>query len=490
MILVLLAGCELNEEVVRRENYTAKIKIREASLDELLGERKFMAAYNKVYTTKEKSRTMMEAQYGFTIVPHGAKVIEADNRTSYTFKITREHNSPAYFENLVINVDSLEQTSAYIVKYTKSTPLSLSNVHGSFYFKGDIHISPIKYNIEPAERTLHCVTATIMMCKEHSSGNAIGPVHVAGPNCNNNEYLYGVTTTTCDMTAGGGSFGGGAGGYSGGDGMGGSGGGGDGEVPTDGDILTPPNNCPRCPDFTTAPVEDMVSEETQSQIPCKKLKSLLKQKYVKGSVNHLKNKLNENLETVYSLEYNQQDKSVSLRPGSSGTRRGVIRVFPTTFGAAHNHPVNQDDDNSCYPMFSADDLFTPYLIAINNSNNIGTIEDYPITNIMVAPNNTYALIPNDMQTLANLSVKFSSDNTILEFNDELRKIYEGHGKPWNVDQSKLAKEFLNFVNGKYNLNISIYQISNDDLYSANPIWSEVIIDPNNPSSTIKKPCNQ
>ena len=490
MTLVLLAGCELNEEVVRRENYTAKIKIREASLDELLGERKFMAAYNKIYTTKEKSRTMMEAQYGFTIVPHGAKVIEADNRTSYTFKITREHNSPAYFENLVINVDSLEQTSAYIVKYTKSTPLSLSNVHGSFYFKGDIHISPIKYNIEPAERTLHCVTATIMMCKEHSSGNAIGPVHVAGPNCNNNEYLYGVTTTTCDMTAGGGSFGGGAGGYSGGDGMGGSGGGGDGEVPTDGDILTPPNNCLRCPDFTTAPVEEMDPNDTSvSPNPCVQLGNLLKQKIVKNGLNYLKNNLQNNLETVYSLEYNKTDKNVSLRPGISGTRSGIIRVYPTTFGVVHNHPVKIEDEDSSYPMFSADDLFIPYQIAMSNSINIQSI-DYPVTNIMVAPDNTYALIPNNLQALSALSVKFQNATAKRKFIDELQEIYEKNGKPWDVDQNTLLREFIKFVNDKYNLDIAIYQASNNDLYGANPNWSKVIIDPNAPNEVTSIPCNQ
>lgn len=32
MILVMLTGCELNEEVVRNENYTAQIKIRETIL--------------------------------------------------------------------------------------------------------------------------------------------------------------------------------------------------------------------------------------------------------------------------------------------------------------------------------------------------------------------------------------------------------------------------------------------------------------------------
>ena len=166
MILVMLAGCELNEEVIRNEKYAEKIKIRESSLDKLLGESKFLTAYNKVYANREKSRTVMEDQYNFTIVPHGAKIIDDGNKTSYTFKITREVSNPNYFENLVINVDSLGQPSAYILKYTPSEPIHSSS-HHSFMFKGDIDLMPINYTTSLSGKDIVCHTATITVSYTH-----------------------------------------------------------------------------------------------------------------------------------------------------------------------------------------------------------------------------------------------------------------------------------------------------------------------------------
>lgn len=489
MILVMLAGCELNEEVIRNEKYAEKIKIRESSLDKLLGEGKFLTAYSKVYANRDKSRTAMEAQYNFTIVPHGAKVIEDGTKTSYTFKITREISNPDFFENLVINVDSLEQPSAYLLKYTPSEPSHPSS-HNSFTFKGDIKLTPIVYDVSEMGKDIVCHTATIMMCNEPWTNGGSTEPHAATAQCNNPNHLFSVTTTTCDVVAGGGSMGAGAGQYTGGNntgGQSGSGGGGD-DTPTDGSS-NPPSNCPRCPNIITVPVEDVASEEAPVQNPCVQLKNLLKQKFVKSGLNYLKNNLETNLETVYSLEYNKTDKSVSLRPGISGTRSGLVRVFPTTFASIHNHPVKTGDDESSFPMFSADDLLTPYEISLSNNSYSDSSFDYPVTNIMVVPDNTYALIPNNLQALSVLSAKFQNSESKTKFVNELKKIYRLKGDPWNVDQNTLAREFLKFVNEKYNLDISVYQISNNQLYSTNPTWSKIIIDPDNPTDIKKIPCN-
>jgi len=482
-ILIALFGCELEQDAIQKNSYQEKVKIRRSTFDALLKERNFVNAFSKLSQGQNKglqSKTVMEAEYGFTIMPNLAKVIESAGSTSYTFKITREINSIDYFENLVIDTDSLGQTNAYILKYTPSEPLAPA-AHNSFNFTGRVKITPITYNTDEIGKTTICVTAQILMCDQAWSSTNTG-VHVATNDCQDQNHLFYAPVTTCysvNGDIGGGDFG---------DDPGVivpiGGGGGDGSPPTNGD-LTPPNNCPRCPIIITAPVEDVPPTPTQPN-PCVKLGKLIQQKKVKSGLNHLKNNLETNLETVYSLEYDATNNSVSFRPGVSGTRSGVVRIFPTTFGAAHNHPVKLEDDDSSYPMFSADDLLTPYQIAMSSG---FQPTDYPLTNLMVVPENTYALIPNDVQSLSILTSKFANEKSLRDFNSELRDLYIAKGKPWNVDQNTLAREFLKFVNQKYNLNISLFQMSNSDFYNNNNTWSEVKLDPTSPTGITKTPCN-
>lgn len=401
LLLIALLSCEIENDVIQKNDYTEKVKIRQSTFDQLLKEQTFVAAFSKFSKQKNRgtqSKTVMEAEYGFSIVPNMAKVIESGHNTSYTFKITRQINNSEYFENLVINRDSLSEITAYILKYIPSKPLSPSDIHQSFHFEGGVSITPIVYNGSEISKTTICITAQILMCDQAWSSTNTG-VHVATNDCKDQNHLFYSPVTTCytvNGDVGGGDFGddpvviapiGGGG----------------GDPPTDG---TPPNNCPRCPVIITAPVEDVAPAPIQPN-PCEKLGKLIQQKKVKSGLNHLKNNLETNLETVYSLEYDATNNSVSLRPGASGTRSGMVRIFPTTFGAAHNHPVKLEDDDSSYPMFSADDLLTPYQIAMSSGFQPA---DYPLTNLMVAPDNTYALIPNDVHSLSILTSKFANEN--------------------------------------------------------------------------------
>lgn len=483
-ILIALFGCELEQDAIEKNNYQEKVKISQSTFDALLKDQNFVNAFSKLSKDKNKniqSKTVMEVEYGFIVVPNLVKVIERVGGTSYTFKIAREINSFDYFENLVINVDSLNEITAYIIKYLPTKPLSLSGIHQSFQFEGGVSITPIVYNGSETGKTTICSTAQILMCDQAWSSTNTG-VHVATSNCQDQNHLFYSPVTTCYTTngdIGGGDFGdepavivpiGG--------------GGRDGSSPSNGG-LTPPNNCLRCPVFVTAPVEEMAPVISPSE-PCRKLGKLIQQKKIKSGLNHLKDNLETNLETVYSLEHDATNNSVSLRPGGSGTRSGMVRIFPTTFGAAHNHPVKLQDEDSSYPMFSADDLLTPYQIAMNSG---FQPVDYPLTNLMVVTGNTYALIPNDIQTLSILTSKFATEKSLRDFNSELRDLYFAKGKPWDIDQDTLAREFLKFVNQTYNLKISLYQMSNSNIYNTNNTWSEIKLDPSSPTGITKTPCS-
>ena len=479
MILVMLAGCELNEEVIRNEKYAEKIKIRESSLDKLLGESKFLTAYNKVYANREKSRTVMEDQYNFTIVPHGAKIIDDGNKTSYTFKITREVSNPNYFENLVINVDSLGQPSAYILKYTPSEPIHSSS-HHSFMFKGDIDLMPINYNVSQMGKDIVCHTATVMMCNEANSGNTVGVEHVRGVNCNNSNFLYGVTTTTCDVVGGGGSFGAGAGQYTGGNNTGGqtgSGGGGD-ETPTDGSS-NPPSNCPRCPNIITVPVEEIDTENTQpSKTPCGHLQNLVKTKPVQDSFKTLDNRKYQSAEwgfgfQTFSASGTIMPPSVLQSSHTDPNKLDMSTAIGGNFiGASHTHPISS---SGYYPMFSLDDI--EYLFNVSRKHNTnGQPKDYSIYVLtLTVPSGVFAIkIKDPLKFYTNFNQKRKLIKDIIQ--TEYEKLKPGG----NMDKFKLA--FLDVVN-ELDLGISLYEAT-EDLTQ----WNELErgSDKNKP---IAKPCS-
>ena len=372
-MLFALFGCELNEEVIRRENDTNKINIREASLEKLLRENKFANAYNTVYANREKSRTVMEGQYNFTIVPHGAKVIEDGSKTSYTFKITREISNPDYFENLVINVDSLGQPSAYILKYTPSEPLSLS-AHGSFAFKGQVKITPIVYNASEMDKTTICVTAQILMCDQAWSPDNTG-VHVATNECNDQNHLFYSPVTTCYTTNG--DIGGGGDGDPGvtvpiGDDGGGSGGGGGDGDPSTGGGLTPPNHCPRCPVFVTTPVEEIDPVTPTPPTPCNHLKNLTASDAVKKTFKILDGRKSQNGEWGYGFQtFNSSSNSI-MPPNvieasyNDPNKMNMEKAMGGNYiGTSHTHP---HISHGYYPMFSYDDLQYLMQVGIRHDN--------------------------------------------------------------------------------------------------------------------------
>lgn len=456
-MLFALFGCELNEEVIRRENDTNKINIREASLEKLLRENKFANAYNTVYANREKSRTVMEGQYSFTIVPHGAKVIEDGNKTSYTFKITREISNPDYFENLVINVDSLGQPSAYILKYTPSEPLSLS-AHGSFAFKGQVKITPIVYNASEMDKTTICVTAQILMCDQAWSPDNTG-VHVATNECNDQNHLFYSPVTTCYTTNG--DIGGGGDGDPGvtvpiGDDGGGSGGGGGDGDPSTGGGLTPPNHCPRCPVFVTTPVE----EWTEPPLHCDKLKGLLKSAAVKNAIRALNSEqvFGGTKEKGYNLALNPQNKLIATEVPYQSTGESYVNYSQSAmlFGGIHCHLFSH------FPMFSHADvaILSGFYTRHNYSGNNGVPDPTIPVHILVSEIGVYAISADDVESLNKLNSIYSNPDDRIGFQENMENKYrdlERREQKGEIITTKDYQEvFLKFLK-ENNLNISLYK---------------------------------
>ena len=230
LIVFVLFGCELERDAINKKSYQEKISIRNSTFDMLLKEEQFSTALSKLNKGKQKKgsieKTVMEDAHGFSIMPDIAKVIQDDAYTTYTFQIKREISNPTFFENLVISMDSLNQANAYLVKYTPTVPLTPSEEHHSFHFKGTVNIKQIEYDITPTAKELNCVTATVWMCNQAWTAGGSTEPHVATQYCNDSSHLFSVTTVDCSMSIGGGGNSGAGG--SGDGGFGGGGFGGDG----------------------------------------------------------------------------------------------------------------------------------------------------------------------------------------------------------------------------------------------------------------------
>ena len=456
----LLTGCELEEDVIQKNAYRERLAIRNSTFDALSKEQPFVQALSGLNKGKHGkgsfSGTIMEAQYGFTILPDKAVVIEKEGKTSYTFQIVRETPDSTYFENLVIHTDNPGSTRAFIVKYTPEVPIVPSVTHESFYFSGAIRITPIEYNAELAGKKIVCVTATVMMCDQSWSGSGSTTPHVATQYCNNPNHLFEVTTTTCDMVAGGGSFGAGAGQYSGGDGMGGTGGGGGDGEPGNDDGLTPPNPCPRCPDFTTVPV----LEPSEPAVHCDKLKELLKSAAVKNAIRALNSEqvFGGTKEKGYNLALNPQNKLIATEVPYQSTGESSVRYSQSAmlFGGIHCHLFSH------FPMFSHDDvaILSGFYTRYNYSGNNGVPDPTIPVHILVSEIGVYAISADDVESLNKLNSIYSNPDDRIGFQENMENKYrdlERREQKGEIITTKDYQEvFLKFLK-ENNLNISLYK---------------------------------
>lgn len=262
LIGVIFAACEMNEDVISENHYSndLKIKLYEKKYEQLMTEKKFINSFSKIPKKSSNlilNRTVMEDEYGFTISDKPAKVIEMNGDISYTFLIERDSIDTNFFENLVVQTDSLDNTEAYIIKYTLTSDY-FNTDHNSLDYTTTKEITPIIYNNQSStsstsNKVIYQETCTVLnyiTCCQSWGGGA-GSCHPAQEICLTSsagtQYLSSTSETVCttteidlgDTSGGGGSSSGG----------GGSGGG--GSVNT-----SPVNNCRDCiPAYAPTPCD-------------------------------------------------------------------------------------------------------------------------------------------------------------------------------------------------------------------------------------------
>lgn len=163
------------ENAIQQDN--KNLIVSDKPFEELYSNENFNNAFSKLGKNKTSRSTALqgknavEEKYDFTFSNLPAKVIEANNKISYTFLIFSKNTKKESFDNLVIEVDSLQQVRAAIVKYNPKTVTTTFRNH--VYFEGDIEVQPILSEYPKNSKTsktkeyeIFCITEVVSACSK------------------------------------------------------------------------------------------------------------------------------------------------------------------------------------------------------------------------------------------------------------------------------------------------------------------------------------
>jgi len=119
---MIFDSCQIDDEHSNHKHHN--IKVSEKRFNELIQTQNFKKAMEKIPKIKKRitdnfGRTVMEDQYGFSIIDAPIKTTESENTIAYNILIKSDTLKPGnYFENLVININkSTNNLNAFILKY-------------------------------------------------------------------------------------------------------------------------------------------------------------------------------------------------------------------------------------------------------------------------------------------------------------------------------------------------------------------------------------
>lgn len=117
------------------EHQSKKYSIKQYNWKEANKISKFKESSTQIFKTLKKNNVKSNNKtiLGFEVDENIVKEISTEEYTSYNMLIIRDEQSQEYFENLVIEIKN-DTTSAYLVKYTPTTAITIneSNINGDF----------------------------------------------------------------------------------------------------------------------------------------------------------------------------------------------------------------------------------------------------------------------------------------------------------------------------------------------------------------------
>ena len=486
----LFVSCSLEEDYATKKRYEEKMKISHISFGELLKNKKFCTAYNKVLQQQSlTNKTVMEEQYQFTIANKPVKVIETESATSYTILINRAIDDVNSFENLIVQQFNSGETTANIIKYVPFQPATIESYFLNGDFNGNRTITPIVYNdnlINTTNKITNiCSTVCTTLCYDcdpsYSSEYQI-------PHSPKERCPKSSTFTSCDQVCvayddGGGDSSSNPIDLTGGGGAGGT-----------GDLDTPHNDSGNNNPIVTAPVLELEEEDEENNEidPCISLKET--QKTDKANINPIlqnyktnlyhfgenatrinKNNLSPQLPISNNYSYTQDVMPLSLNNSID-----VPILSNQTIIIIHTHPYPLT-----YSMFSWGDAYQ-YLMLNQLSNiyrndlTLMLVTYNPVTNT----NDVYALKVENMRNFRNKMNNQLNSLGTMDLNLKIKKLNEKLGDKFE-SETNLEKAFLEYFDG---YGISLYKaednLSNWKKLEKNLDPVSYLVNP-----VIEKPCN-
>ncbi|HLA57026.1 MAG TPA: hypothetical protein VK623_13055 [Flavobacterium sp.] len=490
LAIILLSSCEIQEDIVKSETHEKKFS--EKPFKDLLLLKDFNAAYQKIEQTKNNKnfagRSALEDQYDFTISnTKPVKIIEVDNKTFYNILIERDSVHAAYFENLLImmeKIDDEDVMSAFILKYTPSEEYKLEvQSNPEMGFEGEITHTTIL-----TERWISvCIMSSRMLCHGGSSGCNDYRGHTPTQNCIDNfhQCMWATEQMSCESTwTGGGDhgYGGDAGSTPIGNpesGGGSSGGGGGTTVPD------PPNDS-GATIVEIAPINDVPTEQDNDFDPCNSLKQLLSPQAsnILPLLTEHQNQLTDTKEHGTVLNVNSNNV-FSNYPCENATTNYVVQCEFTeqSYGWIHTHYDGTQGMFSWGDMWALVDMHNTSLSAIR-------------------PMSVAILVAHDTQNPSITHVYAVKINDFIKFANAMNAAYNNSDYNYMSEEQRIQKENqkmqMLYDKNKYDMDgafLSKFANYGISLYEANPErteWSKLTRVPNpmpnQPALTISKPC--
>lgn len=435
----------------------------------------------QVITQDFTGRSVVEDTYGFTILDAPVKVIEVDNKTSYTLQVVTDENTTGELENLILFENPIDDKIGHIITYnTLATTSETENEIVEAGIKEATTITTTDTN--KGVISMHLT----YYCKAYGTSKDCGGTDAA-TGC----YQYWEMT----VSSGGGD---GAAGFGEPADAGNAeigvveGSGGNANPPSeeeDNTVVISPTHCPGgCLDVT-------ITDDTEITEPCDELKKLGQNAEVSGALYQTQiYSVSSNIEKGYSIRKNIALATKAIPyPQNAGTGTSIRVPFAANqYGNVHCHPIGDT-----YQMFSGTDIFGLYTLSqtyLTSFDPTATTDLF--VNIITTPGYDYAIKIDNPTKLATIAQYFTNPDDAEDFDEMLRDFIASRCRPDRPNPSTPEKVFLDFVTGAYDFHtgignfdfgISLYERPNNERTTTNNNWTKIELDENGNRKEI--PCN-
>ncbi|MGX1025272.1 hypothetical protein [Psychroflexus sp. MBR-150] len=217
--------------------------------------------------------------------------------------------------------------------------------------------------------------------------------------------------------------------------------------------------------FVSAPTDNpMPDPDPSDDGNCEKLHEFSTSPHSQSAFNNLEGELNSTKEKGYLVNAQNDFPFFNLDyvESSNNCTEIQLELGGTTYAVMHTHPNNCGGQGTL-PMFYYGDIITLYQLYmsfdVSQTNLTPSASDFAV--YMTVDGYVYALKINNLSQFTQIASIFSDIDKLRKFKRNLNRAYKKQGTT-SPSQDYLAEGLLKVID-KYNLGISIYRSSHEDI---------------------------